>query len=186
MSIGNEKVSQKKVLFDLPKTVVLVGMMGVGKTSIGRRLAKTLGVAFKDSDHEVEKASGHSISDVFELYGEEAFVDVERRIIHRLMDEKPHVLSTGVGAFITPENRELIGKKGFSVFLDASVETLLPRVERRDHRPQLAQGEKEETLKRYLDAYVPVYKQADFQVNCDDQIPDKTVDLIVQELQKHF
>lgn len=172
---------------DIPRTLVLVGMMGVGKTSIGRRLAKNLKVEFKDSDHEIEKAAGCSVSDVYELYGEQAFKDVEQRVIGRLMDEKPHVLSTGVGAFINEHNRDLIQKKGFSIWLDASVKTLLPRVERRDHRPQLEAAEdKEALLQEYVDGYYPVYAKADFRVNCDDQLLDQTVEKILDELRKNF
>ena len=130
-------MSYGKPIVEIPKTVVLVGMMGVGKTSIGRYLAKALNVPFKDSDHEVEQASGCSVSDIYEMYGEQAFVDVEKRIIKRLMDEPPHVLSTGVGSFIPQESRDLFAQKGISIWLDASYETLLPRVKRRDHRPQL-------------------------------------------------
>lgn len=170
----------------IPRTIVLVGMMGVGKTSIGRRLSKFLDVAFKDSDHEVEKAAGCSLTDIYDLYGEQAFKDVEKRVIARLLDDVPHVLSTGVGAFITPENRECIKKKGFSIWLNASFETLLPRVTRRDHRPQLAQGDKEELLKQYIKEYYPIYTQADFQINCDDQFPEKTVMLIIDELKRQF
>lgn len=171
----------------IPRTIVLVGMMGVGKTSIGRRLAKNLGIEFKDSDHEIEKAAGCSVKDVFELYGEQAFRDVEQRIIARLMDEKPHVLSTGVGAFINETNRTLIGQKGFSIWLDASAETLLPRVTRRDHRPQLESSEdKAALLQGYIDDYYPTYALADFRVNCDDQLPDQTVERILRELKENF
>jgi shikimate kinase len=159
-------------------------MMGVGKTSIGRYLAKALNVPFRDSDHEVEQASGCSVSDIYELYGEQAFIDVEKRVIKRLMDEPPHVLSTGVGSFIPPECRELIAAKGISIWLDASYETLLPRVKRRDHRPQLEleDGEKEGLLQKYIDEYYPIYAEADYRINCDNQLPDKTVQTILEQL----
>ena len=177
-------MSYTKPSIEIPKTIVLVGMMGVGKTSIGRYLSKALNVPFKDSDHEVEQASGCSISDVYELYGEQAFVDVEKRVIKRLMDEPPHVLSTGVGSFIPQESRDLIAAKGISVWLDASYETLLPRVKRRDHRPQLEndEGEKEALLKQYIDEYYPIYEEADYRINCDNQLPDKTVAKILEQL----
>jgi shikimate kinase len=170
----------------VPRTVVLVGMMGVGKTSIGRQLAKRLQVLFKDSDHEVEAAAGCSISEIYDWYGEQAFIDTERRVIHRLMDEAPHVLSTGVGAFITSENRDIIKRKGFSVWLDASYATLLSRVERRTHRPQLERGDKKMTLQSYIEQYYPTYAEADYHVNCDQQSPDKTVDFIIHELKRQF
>ena len=177
-------MSYAKSSIEIPKTVVLVGMMGVGKTSIGRYLSKALNVPFKDSDHEVEQASGCSISDVYEMYGEEAFMDVEKRVIKRLMDEPPHVLSTGVASFIPQESRDLIAAKGISVWLDASYETLLPRVKRRDHRPQLEaeEGEKEALLKRYIEEYYPIYEEADYRINCDGQLPDKTVAMILEQL----
>lgn len=179
-------MSYGKPIVEIPKTVVLVGMMGVGKTSIGRYLAKALNVPFKDSDHEVEQASGCSVSDIYEMYGEQAFVDVEKRIIKRLMDEPPHVLSTGVGSFIPQESRDLFAQKGISIWLDASYETLLPRVKRRDHRPQLEvkDEDKEAILKHYIDEYYPIYAEADYRINCDNQLPDKTVAKILEELVK--
>lgn len=173
--------------FHIPKTIVLVGMMGVGKTSIGRRLSQALNLEFKDSDHEIEIAAGHSVKDIFELYGESAFDDVERRVVSRLLDEPPHVLSTGVGAFIVAENRNIILKKGISVWLDASVETLLPRVTRRDHRPQLDKDEdKKALLESYMHTYYPHYEKADFRINCDNQMPDVTVEAIIQQLKTIF
>lgn len=175
-------MSYGKNSIEIPKTIVLVGMMGVGKTSIGRYLAKALGVPFKDSDHEVEQASGCSVSDIYEMYGESAFVDVEKRVIKRLLDEPPHVLSTGVGSFIPQESRDLIAAKGISVWLDAAYETLLPRVKRRDHRPQLEQGEKEDILKKYIEDFYPIYEEADYRINCDNQLPDKTVLKILEQL----
>lgn len=177
-----------KTDFQIAKTVVLVGMMGVGKTSIGKRLSRALGVPFRDSDHEVEKASGCSVSDIYEIYGVDAFTDVEKRVIRRLMDQKPHILSTGVGAFIDPESRNLIKSKGFSIWLDASMHTLLPRVSRRDHRPQLEQAvtDKQIILQQYIKAYTPAYQEADIRINCDDQLLDKTVEVIMTELKKVF
>ena len=179
-------MSYGRPIIEIPKTVVLVGMMGVGKTSIGRYLAKALNVPFKDSDHEVEQASGCTVSDIYEMYGEQAFMDVEKRVIRRLMDEPPHVLSTGVASFIPQESRDLIAKKGISIWLDASCETLLPRVKRRDHRPQLEveDGEKEAILQQYIDEYYPIYEEADYRINCDNQLPDKTVAQILEELLK--
>ena len=177
-------MSYTKSSIEIPKTIVLVGMMGVGKTSIGRYLSKALNVPFKDSDHEVEQASGCSISDIYDMYGESAFVDVEKRVIKRLMDDPPHVLSTGVASFIPQESRDLITAKGISVWLDASFETLLPRVKRRDHRPQLETEEcdKEALLKKYIEDYYPIYEQADYRVDCNNQLPDKTVANILEQL----
>lgn len=174
------------VRIHVPRTVVLVGMMGVGKTSIGRQLSKRLKIPFKDSDHEVEAAAGCTVTKIYEWYGEQVFKDTEKRVIQRLLDEPPHVLSTGVGAFITPETRKVIKNKGFSVWLDARYETLLSRVEKRSHRPQLENGNKGETLKDYIEKYYPIYAESDFRINCDGQVPDKTVDLIIEELKRQF
>jgi shikimate kinase len=172
--------------FHFPKTIVLVGMMGVGKTSVGKRLAQALKVSFRDSDQEVEQAARCTIADIYSWYGEQAFIDAERRVIQRLMDDIPHVLSTGVGAFTQEENRNIIKKNGFSIWLDASLETILPRVARRSHRPQLEQGNKQEILEDLMSAYKPHYEQADFRVCCDHQSPDVTVNRILKELTNRF
>lgn len=173
-------------LTKLPKSVVLVGMMGVGKTSVGRKLAKRLSVDFKDSDQEVEKAAGCSVSDIYNWYGEKAFRDTERRVVTRLLSEEPHVISTGVETFIDEETRELILNGSFSVWLYASFETLYPRVVGRSHRPQLETGDKKETLERYISEYYPLYEKADFRVDCDNRVPDVTCDIIVEEIAKRF
>lgn len=170
----------------VPRTIVLVGMMGVGKTSIGRQLAKRLKIQFKDSDHEVEAAAGCSVTKIYEWYGEQIFIDTEKRVIQRLMDEAPHVLSTGVGAFINPENRDVIKHKGFSVWLDASYETLLSRVEKRSHRPQLENGDKRQALKDYIEKFNPIYAEADFRINCDQHSTEKTIAMIIEELKQQF
>jgi shikimate kinase len=170
----------------IPRTVVLVGMMGVGKTRLGRRLAKHLKIPFKDSDQEVETAAGCSITKIYEWYGEQAFIDVEKRVIQRLMGEPPQVLSTGVGTFITSENRDVIKQRGFSIWLDAPYETLFARVVKRTHRPQLESGDKSESLKYYMERYRPIYAEADYHVNCNQQTFGKTVELIVNELERQF
>lgn len=173
-------------LIILPKTLTLVGMMGVGKTSIGRKLSKQLGVQFKDSDQEVEVAAGQTVANIFAWYGEQAFRDTERRIVSRLLTERPHVLSTGVEAFIMPETRKIIKENSYSIWLKASVDTILPRVERRTHRPQLEKGDKKEILKNLIESYNPIYAEADIHIDCDDQAPDLTVDKIIEELAERF
>jgi len=175
-----------KNFLSLPKTLVLVGMMGVGKTSVGRRLAKQLKVEFYDSDQEVENAAGCSVSDIYDWYGESAFIDTERRVISRLFDKEPHILSTGVGAFINDDNRQLIKNKGFSVWLYASLDTIYPRVARRHHRPQLEGGDKRDNLKQFIDQYYPVYEEADFKVNCDEGSPEYTVETIIKEIKDRY
>lgn len=173
-------------LTKLPKSVVLVGMMGVGKTSVGRKLARRLSVEFKDSDQEVEKAAGCSVADIYNWYGEKAFQDAEKRVMVRLLSEEPHVISTGVETFKDPQTRQLILDQGFSVWLFASFETLYPRVAGRNHRPQLETGDKEDTLRRYIEEYYPIYEHADFRIDCDNRVPDTTSDLIVEEIAKRF
>jgi len=171
----------------LPKTLTLVGMMGVGKTSIGRKLAKQLGVQFKDSDQEVETAAGQTVANIFAWYGEQAFRDTERRIVSRLLtEERPHILSTGVEAFIMPETRKIIKENSYSVWLKASVDTILPRVERRTHRPQLEKGDKKEILRNLIETYNPIYAEADIHIDCNNQAPDSTVDKIIEELAERF
>lgn len=170
----------------LPKTIVLVGMMGVGKTSIGRRLAKKLGVEFIDSDHEVEIAAKCSVSDIFEIYGEEVFRDVERRVIKRLLTEKPHVLATGGGAFADEETRSIIKQDGISVWLKAAPETLIPRLERRDHRPQFHEGDTADRLQELLENYSPLYAQAQIHVDCTRMSPEETTEKILLELNRYL
>src|SRR5437588_8663147 len=119
------------------KTLVLVGMMGAGKTSVGRRLASVLGMPFRDADSEIETAAGCSINDIFERFGEPAFRAGERKVIARLLGESPHVLATGGGAFMDPETRARISESGISVWLKANIDLLLERVKRKDNRPLL-------------------------------------------------
>lgn len=173
-------------LIILPKTITLIGMMGVGKTSVGRKLAKQLGVLFRDSDQEVESAAGQTVANIYEWYGEQAFKDTERRVITRLLSERPHILSTGVEAFINPETRQVIQEKSYTVWLIASIETIFPRVERRSHRPQLEKGNKQEILEQLISEYYPIYAQADIQIECDQQGADLTVDKIIDELVTRF
>jgi len=120
------------------RTIALVGLMGVGKSSVGRRLANALDLPFRDADSEVETAAGRCISDIFAELGEPAFREGERRVIARLLDEPPHVLATGGGAFMDPRTRELIKQKAISVWLKTDLETLARRVGRKDTRPLLA------------------------------------------------
>ncbi len=119
------------------RTIALVGLMGAGKSSIGRRLAQALDLPFKDAAEEVERAAARSIPEIFEYLGEAAFRDGERRVIARLLDDPPHVLATGGGAFMNPETRALVGQKAISIWLRADLEVLLRRVLRRTDRPLL-------------------------------------------------
>ena len=139
------------------KTIVLVGLMGVGKSSVGRRLAGVLDLPFRDADNEVEAAAGRSISEIFAELGEAAFRDGERRVIGRLLDEPPHVLATGGGAFVNPETRALINAKALSVWLKADIELLARRVSRKDSRPLVRGKDPVEVLSQLAQARYPAY-----------------------------
>jgi shikimate kinase len=160
----------------LPRTLVLVGLMGAGKTAIGRRLAGRLGLRFVDADQEVEEAAGCSVEDIFDRYGEPAFRDVERRVIARLLHEPVHVLATGGGAFMDPETRELIARRGISLWLRADLEVLLARTGRRTDRPLLKAGDPREVMARLQSEREPVYAQADIVVESLDGPPEETVE----------
>jgi len=164
------------------KTIALVGLMGVGKSSIGRRLASALGMPFKDADAEIEAAAGRSIIDIFEAFGEEAFRQGERRVIARLLEGPPHVLATGGGAFLDPETRLLIGEKAISVWLKADLEVLARRVARRDTRPLIAGKDpmavlQEQALERYAH-----FGEADVIVETGETAHNVAVDAIVKAL----
>jgi shikimate kinase len=167
----------------LNKTVALVGMMGAGKSSIGRRLAARLSTPFRDADGEIETAAGCSVSEIFERYGEAAFRDGERRVIARLLGEPPHVLATGGGAFMDPETRARLKEKAVSVWIKAPVELLLQRVQRRDTRPLLRNGDPKETLMRLLAQREPVYAEADITFESEDAPHHVAVDRIILALE---
>jgi len=168
----------------LRRTVALVGMMGAGKSSVGRRLASRLNVDFKDADSEIEAAAGCPISEIFDRYGEKAFRDGERRVIDRLLKEPPHVLATGGGAFADPETRARLKEKAVTVWIRAPVAVLLERVKRRDNRPLLRQGDPRETLERLLRDREPIYAEADITVESDDGPHSRAVDQIVSALKQ--
>ncbi|MEM7499481.1 MAG: shikimate kinase [Pseudomonadota bacterium] len=144
----------------LRRSVVLVGLMGAGKTSVGTRLATALGAPFSDSDAEVEAAAGMSVAEIFRLHGEPAFRDVERKVIARLLSGEPKVLATGGGAFMDDETRALIARGACSVWLRADLDTLVSRTAGRTHRPLLNQGEPRAVLARLIEARYPTYAAA--------------------------
>lgn len=144
----------------LGRSVVLVGLMGAGKTSVGTRLATALGAPFKDSDSEIEAAAGMSVADIFRLHGEPAFRDVERKVIARLIAGPPLVLATGGGAFMDAETRALIGAEACSVWLRADLDTLVMRTAGRTHRPLLNKGDPRTILAGLIEARYPVYAEA--------------------------
>ncbi|MBM3534635.1 MAG: shikimate kinase [Alphaproteobacteria bacterium] len=165
------------------RSVVLVGLMGAGKTSIGRRLAQRLGLPFVDSDHEIETAAGCTIETIFEMYGERAFRDCERRVIGRLLEEPVQVIATGGGAFMDTETRDAVKARGVSVWLRADLELLLQRVSRRANRPLLKRGDPKEVLAGLMAQRYPVYAEADVTVDTRDAPPDVTVDTVIEALQ---
>ena len=164
------------------RSVVLVGMMGAGKSSIGRRLATRLGIPFVDADTEIEKAAGMSIPDIFATRGEPDFRAGEARVIARLLDGGPQVLATGGGAFMNADTRAAIGAKGVSIWLKADFETLMRRIKRRHDRPLLHTDDPAATLQQLIDARYPIYALADFTVQSREVPHDKIVDEIVAVL----
>lgn len=153
----------------LKKTVVLVGMMGAGKTAVGRALAARLGVPFLDSDAEIVKAANMSIAEIFERDGEPFFRGKESQVIERLLDEERGILSTGGGAYLSEGNRSMISEKGVAVWLDANLELLWNRVKHKDTRPLLRTANPKATLTEIYNARVPVYRLSDLSVKADAQ-----------------
>lgn len=165
------------------RTVVLVGLMGAGKTSIGRRLATRLGVPFIDADAEIEAAAGESIPDIFARHGEQAFRDGERRVIARLLERPPHVLATGGGAFMDAETRDRVAAASTSVWLRAALDTLVRRLEKsRVQRPLLASGDLKEKVTKLMDERYPVYALADIVVDTGEGPHEPVVDAIIAAL----
>lgn len=166
----------------ITRPIVLVGLMGAGKTTTGRRLAKRLGVPFADADEEIEEAAGMRIADIFEIYGEADFRDGERKVMQRLLDGPPHVLATGGGAFMNDETRALVKAKATSVWLKADLETHVRRTSLRDTRPILRRGDPKVILGKLIEERSPIYAQADITVESRDGPHRDTVGTIIHEL----
>lgn len=149
----------------LDRTIVLVGMMGAGKTAVGRRLAQALDWPFADADLAIEAAAGTTISNIFEEIGEAAFRVKERQVIARLLDERRQVLALGGGAFVDPETRALVRSRAISVWLRAELDVLVRRTARRNDRPLLAGGDVRERLSALLELRNPIYAEADLAVD---------------------
>jgi len=165
------------------RSIVLIGMMGVGKSSIGRRLGARLGIPFIDADAEIEKAAGMSIADIFARHGEAAFRSGEARVIARLLNGGPQVLATGGGAVMNPETRALIQEKGVSIWLSAEFELLLRRISKRKaERPMLQTADPAATLRELLAKREPIYTQADLTVESRDVPHDAVVVEILERL----
>ena len=157
------------------RTVVLVGLMGAGKTKIGRRLAVRLNLPFFDSDTEIETAAGETIEEIFRNRGEAVFRDGERRVIARLLAQPAHVLATGGGAFMDPATRAVIARCGISVWLRADLDVLLARVSRRTNRPLLRERDPRAVLADLIERRHPVYAEADLTIDSGDGPPEVTV-----------
>jgi shikimate kinase len=168
------------------RALVMVGMMGAGKSSVGRRLATRLGLPFVDADSEIEQAANASITDIFDRHGEEYFRDGERRVIRRLLDGEPKVLATGGGAFIQSETRDAIKAKGISIWLQADRDLILSRVKRRNNRPLLRNGEPSEVIERLISEREPIYAQADIHVRSRDVAHDDVVGDILAALDSYL
>jgi shikimate kinase/3-dehydroquinate synthase len=164
------------------RSIVLVGLMGAGKTSIGRRLAARLGLPFRDADAEIELAAGCTIPELFSRYGEGDFRAGERRVIHRLLSGDPLVLAFGGGAFMDPETRAIVREAAVSVWLRCPLATLLRRCAGRDNRPLLADGNPADVLQRLMQVRYPVYAEADVTVDCHDESPDATTSRVMNAL----
>jgi shikimate kinase len=157
------------------RSIVLVGLMGAGKSNIGRRLAARLGLPFFDSDPEIEAAAGETIEEIFANRGERVFREGERRVIARLLAQPVHVLATGGGAFMDPSTRTLISRRGVSLWLRADLDVLVGRVSRRSNRPLLKQGDPRAILAELIDKRYPVYAEADVIVDSGAGSPEATV-----------
>ena len=164
------------------KSIVMVGLMGCGKSAVGRRLAAKLGLPFIDADDEIERAAGKSIEDIFAEHGEAHFRDGERKVIARLLRSGPQVLATGGGAFMSDETRQAIAESGISVWLQADLPVLMRRVAKRDNRPLLKTNDPEAVMRELMDTRYPVYAKADITVESRDVPHDTIVADILERL----
>jgi shikimate kinase len=180
---GNEAAATKGALpGPIPRSIVLVGLMGAGKTCIGRDLALRLHHPFVDVDNEIEAAAGCSIEDIFRLYGEKEFRDGERRVMTRLLDGPMRVLATGGGAFMDPETRGRIAERAISIWLRADLDLLVSRVGRRSNRPLLKGKNARQVLSKLIEERYPVYAEADITVDSGREAPELTVERVMSEL----
>jgi shikimate kinase len=166
----------------LDRPVVLVGLMGAGKTAVGRRLAARLGLPFADADHEIEAAAGRSVAAIFAELGEPAFRDGERRVIARLLDSGPGIIATGGGAFVDPQTRAAVKERGISVWLRADVDLLVKRTARSQRRPLLKRGDPQTILTDLATLRNPIYAEADLVVESVDISPERMVDRVLVAL----
>ncbi len=157
-----------------PKIILLVGMMGVGKTSLGRIISRRLGLPFLDSDKEIESMTGFTISELFARYGEQEFRRGEERVMERLLQGKPCVLSSGGGAFLSEKTRKLAKEKAISVWIKAEANVISGRTEGRTHRPLVPAADNQKAIERLVKECYPIYEQADITIPSYDELPSKT------------
>lgn len=171
----------------LDRSIVLVGLMGAGKSSIGRRLAQRLGVPFIDADTEIERAAGRSIPEIFEAFGEAAFRDGERRVIRRLLEEPVvRILATGGGAYMDQGTRDVIRERAIALWLKADLDTLFERVSRRSNRPLLKTDDPRATLQTLMDRRYPIYAEADIVLETRRVPIETTVENVYQAVCDHL
>tara|TARA_R110002124_G_scaffold64985_2_gene177655 strand:- start:465491 stop:466036 length:546 start_codon:yes stop_codon:yes gene_type:complete len=168
-------------MLTLSKPIVLIGMMGTGKTHIGRLLAKKLGISFVDSDDEIVASAGQSIADIFERYGENAFRDLEKKVIRRLLENKASVISTGGGCITEPETLALLTQQAHLFWLQSDLDVLVERTSKRNDRPLLKNNDPKEVLSQLLQARTPFYEQAHYHINANHGGHD-TVNQICESL----
>jgi shikimate kinase len=168
------------------RAIVFVGLMGAGKTAIGRRVAAAIGLNFSDSDQEIEKASRMSVADLFETYGEAEFRSLEQRVIARLLQESPNVLATGGGAFMNADTRAAISEHGVSIWLKADIDTLMARVAKKQTRPLLKTGDPRAVMENLMTIRHPVYAQADVTVNTRDDRREVIAEEVIAAIVAHL
>ncbi len=167
----------------LDRPIVLVGLMGAGKSTVGRRLARRLGLPFVDSDDAIEDAAGYSAAEIYERYGEADFRDGERRLVARLLDGEVRVIATGGGAYVDPRTRQLLNERAITVWLDAPIPVLAERTGRRNTRPLLRSGDRKGTLERLSHERGPAYSEAHIRVRSGDGAHKDVVDSILRAIE---
>ena len=167
------------------QSIVFVGMMGAGKSTVGRKVAFKLQKDFVDTDFEIENSAQLTISEIFSLYGEKHFREIEQKVICRLLEERKGVISVGGGAFMNDALRDAINKSGISIWLKADFDTLMERVHRHEHRPLLEQDNPEDVMRRLIDARYPIYEQSHITINNSSNIADLTVSKTLEDLAQY-
>jgi shikimate kinase len=170
----------------LDRPLVLVGLMGVGKSTVGRRLARRLGLSFVDSDAEIEDAAGYPAAEIFERFGERDFRDGERRLVARLVEDEVRVIATGGGAYVDPTTRKLLNERAITVWLDAPVDILAERTSRRDTRAQLRNGNPKAVLQKLDEERRPSYSEAHIHVKSGDGAHSDVVEAIIAALSNYL